>query len=183
MQSPRSHSASRSVFCPARADGVHNQGVEGNKAFILPAVAALVLLALLWLRGQGAPDPAPSESSPAQPAAQAPTPGVKAQIREAVAAAGDPVLGPSERDAVSSALQPVVDRCRSVSPERASTPLKISVEVIAAQGLGLRVERAQIQGEVPAALVGCVREGLLGSKPADFGKTGRFSGTLEYTAP
>lgn len=163
--------------------GVHNRGVEGNKAFILPAVAALVLLALFVLRQQAVPDSAPPESSSPQVASETPPKGVKAQIRDALTAAGDPVLDPSSRDAVSSALQPVVDRCRSARPESATAVVKVSVEVIAAQGVGVRVERAEIQGELPAGLLGCVREGMLGSKPADIGKTGRFSGTLEYGAP
>lgn len=164
---------------------MHNRGVEGNKAFILPAVGVLVLFALLLLRAQATPEPEPepAESSSPPVASEGAPRGVKAQIREAITAAGDPVLGASERDAVSSALQPVLARCRSTRPGSASTPLKVSVEVIAAQSIGLRVERAEILGEVPADLVGCVREGMLGSKPNDIGKTGRFSGTLEYGAP
>ncbi len=162
---------------------MHNRGVEGNKAFILPAVAALVLLGLLLLRAQATPDPEPAE--PAAPAVgtQTAPQGVKAQIRDAITTAGDPVLEASVSDAVRAALQPVVDRCRSARPGSAQTPLKIAVEVIAAQGIGLRVERAEVAADVPADLVGCVREGMLGSKPDDIGKTGRFSGTLEYGAP
>ncbi len=163
--------------------GVHNRGVEGNKAFILPAVAALVLLALFVLRGQAAPDAVPPESSSPPVASEAAPKGVKAQIRDAIAAAGDPVLDASSREAVFSALRPVVDRCRSARPDSATTALKVSVEVIAARSIGLRVERAEIQGELPAGLVGCVREGMLGSQPADIENTGRFSGTLEYGAP
>ena len=160
---------------------MHNRGVEGNKAFILPAVAALVLLGLLLLRAQATPDPEPTEA--AAPPVATETKGVKAQIREAITAAGDPTLDASTGDAVRSALQPVVDRCRGGRPEHANIPLKVAVEVIAAQSIGLRVERAELQGESPPDLVGCVREGMLGSKPADIGKTGRFSGTLEYGAP
>lgn len=183
MRSPRSKRPSRSVFYPGRAAGVHNRGVEGNKAFILPAVAVLVLLALLWLRGEADPDPVPVESTSPPVATGAPPQGVKAQIRAAIVAAGDPVLDASVNAAVSSALQPVVDRCRSARPDSASSPVKVVVEVIAAGALGLRVERAEIQGTLPADLVGCVREGMLGSKPEGIGKTGRFSGTLEYGAP
>lgn len=158
---------------------MHNRGVEGNKAFILPAVAALVLLGLLLLRAQATPDPEPAVPPVrTEPAAK----GVKAQIREAITAAGDPILDASASDAVRAALQPVVDRCRRARPEAGQTPIKVSVEVIAAVSLGLRVERAEIRGSLPADLVGCVREGMLGSKPGDIGKTGRFSATLEYGA-
>ena len=160
---------------------MHNRGVEGNKAFILPAVAAAVLLGLLWLRAQATPDPEPTEPATGPMAAQSAVKGVKAQIRAAITAAGDPVLEAATGEAVRSALQPVVDRCRRARPGQAKAPLKVSVEVIAAQGIGLRIERAEIRGELPADLVGCVREGMLGSKPGDIGKTGRFSGTLEYT--
>ena len=163
--------------------GVHNRGVEGNKAFILPAVAALVLLALFVLRGQATPDPVPPGSSSSPAVTEAASKGVKERIRDAIAAAGDPVLGASAAGAVTSALQPVLDRCRSARPDSAATPVHVSVEVIAAQSIGVRVERAEIKGEVPADLVGCVREGMLGSKPEDIGETGRFTGTLEYAAP
>lgn len=162
---------------------MHNRGVEGKKAFILPAVAALVLLGLLVLRAQATDDPAPSQPSPPSAPAETPSKGVKAQIREALTAAGDPVLQAAAGEAISAALQPVVDRCRSARPEAAGQAIRVSVEVISAQDIGLRVERAEIRGDLPADLVGCVREGMLGSQPSGIGKTGRFSGTLEYGAP
>ncbi len=162
---------------------MHNRGVEGTRAFILPAVAALVLLGLFFLRAQATPEPEPGEPAASPVGSQTAPKGVKAQIREAITAAGDPVLEASARDVIVSALQPVVDRCRTARPEHAGAPLEVSVEVIAAQGLGLRVERAEIAGALPADLVGCVREGMLGSKAGDIGETGRFSGTLEFGAP
>ncbi|MGH1340499.1 MAG: hypothetical protein ACRBN8_03025 [Nannocystales bacterium] len=156
--------------------------MEGNKAFILPAVAALVLLGLLLLRAQATADPEPAESSTPAVGAQSPPKGVKAQIRDALTAAGDPSLDGSVADAVREALLPVIERCRNTRPQSAATPLKVSVEIIAARGVGVRVERADVAGDPPADLVGCVREGMLGSKPEDLGETGRFSGTLEYDA-
>ncbi|MBV1860814.1 MAG: hypothetical protein KUG77_20535 [Nannocystaceae bacterium] len=157
--------------------------MEGNKAFILPAVAALVFLGLLVLRSQATPDSEPAESSPPPPGTEAIPKGVKAQIREAVTAAGDPVLEASTSDRVRAALEPVVDRCRSARPDSATLPIKVAVEIITAKTIGLRVERAEIQGDLPPDLLGCVREGMLGSKPGDVGQTGRFSGTLEYATP
>lgn len=163
--------------------GVHNRWVEGNKAFILPGVAALVLLGLLVLRGQATVDPVAPESGSLPAAPGVPAKGVKAQIREAIATAGDPLLDASASDALSLALQAVIDRCRRARPHSASLPIEVSVEVIAAQSIGVRVERAEVVGELPASLVGCVREGILGSKPADIGETGRFSGALEFGVP
>lgn len=162
---------------------MHNRGVEGKKAFILPAVAALVLLGLLLLRAQATDEPETAEPSPPPVAAQTAPRGVKAQIREALRAAGDPVLDADASEVISAALKPVVERCRSARPEASGDVIRVSVDVIAARNIGLRVERAEIRGGLEADLLGCVREGMLGSKPADIGKTGRFSGTLEYGAP
>ena len=155
--------------------------MEGKKAYILPGVAVLVLLVLVLLRGQASDTAAP----PAEPApAPAPTAskGVKAQIRDALADAGEPTLPQSAQQALQAALAPVVARCREGRASAATETVRVAVEVIAAQGIGVRVERAEVQGSPPADLVGCVREGLLGTKPEDLGHTGRLSATLEFAA-
>ncbi|MEM6293176.1 MAG: hypothetical protein AAGA54_18015 [Myxococcota bacterium] len=155
--------------------------MEGKKAYILPGVAALVLLVLLLLRGQAGDTEAPAPEPEAAPAATAPAPSTKARIREAIAAAGDATLDATAQDALRAALAPVIDRCRS--SRSATDPIQVTVEAIAAQGIGARVERATVKGSLPADLTGCVREGILGSKVEDIGQTGRLSATLEYPAP
>ena len=151
--------------------------MEGKKAYILPGVAALVLLVLLLLRTQaGAPEPAAQPEATPVPAASAPS--TKARIRQAIADAGDPTLDTTAQAGLTSALAPVIERCRS--SRGATDPVSITVEAIAAEGIGARVERATVKGSLPADLTGCVREGVLGSKVDDLGQTGRLSATLEY---
>ncbi len=161
---------------------MHNPGVEGNKQYILPALAALVLVVLLIARNQAsdreAADPAANE-----PPAPAPVKGTKAAIREAVSAAGSPALDDTVRTLVHDGLAAVVERCRSSRPGAAGLGVTVDVDVLAAAGIGSLVERAEVEGELPADLVGCVRGGILSAKPGDLGQTGRFSGTLEYAAP
>lgn len=162
---------------------MHNPGVEGNKQYILPALAAIVLVVLLIARNQ-ASDPEPSVDSAAnEPPAPAPVKGTKAAIREAVSAAGSPALDDTVRTAVHDGLAAVLERCRSSRPEAAGLAVTVDVDVLAAAGIGSLVERAEVKGELPADLLGCVREGILSAKPGDLGQTGRFSGTLEYAAP
>ncbi len=153
--------------------------MEGNKQYILPALAAVVFIVLLVLRNQ-APEPA-ADPTP-DPAATRPAPSMtkKAAIKQAIADAGDPTL--DDAGAVQSALQPVIERCRASRPEAAKQALSVVVEVIAAEGIGLRVERAEVKGELPADLVGCVREGMLGAKADGIGKTGRLRATLNFEA-
>lgn len=160
---------------------VHNHRVEGNKQYILPALAAIVLVVLLVARNQaGAPNsPTPTPTAEAQRPAQ----GTKAAIREAVRAAGSPALGQAARAPVRDGLAPVIERCRASRPGAAALAVTVSVDVLAAAGIGSLVERAEVEGELPADLLGCVREGILSAKPGDLGETGRFSGTLEYAAP
>lgn len=161
---------------------MHNRGVEGKKQYILPALAALVLIVLLVARnmgGLGTPAPA---ATPEPPPAQAPAKSTKAAIRAAVEAAGDPSLDEGAQAAVQAALAPVVERCRASRPAAAGLEIRVTVDVLAAQGVGVLVDRAEVEGELPADLVGCVREGMLSAKPEDIGKTGRLHATLEYAA-
>lgn len=156
--------------------------MEGKKAYILPAVAALVLLVLLFLRGQ-ADTPAPAAApSPAEAEPEAPAKSVKAQIREAVTAAGEPVLDDAAKDTLRTALRPVVLRCQAARPQAAAPTVTVDLEVISAKGIGTRVERAEVReaGTLPGDLTGCVREGMLSAKPEHLGATGRLSTTLEF---
>jgi hypothetical protein len=156
--------------------------VEGNKQYILPALAAIVLVVLLVARNQaGAPEP--TEATAPEPPAPATVKGSKAAIRDAVSAAGSPALDDTVRVAIHEGLSSVLERCRSSRPAAAGLTVTVSVDVLAAAGVGSLVERAEVEGDLPADLVGCVREGILSAKPGDLGKTGRFSGTLEYAAP
>ncbi len=106
--------------------------------------------------------------------------GTKAVIRETVAAAGDPTLDASASEALREALQPVIDRCRASRPDAAEAHVSVTLEVIAAKDVGVRIERATLPEGHPPDLVGCVREGLLGAKPKDIGQTGRLTATLEF---
>jgi len=164
----------------------HNRGVEGKTQYILPAVAALVLIVLLVLRNQaGTETPAEqAQTAAAQPAGTAAEPpkGTKAAIRAAVEAAGSPSLGESTGTAVQDALRPVVDRCRASRPEAADRTIEVALDVLSATGLGARVDRAEVRGDLPADLVGCIREGMLGARIDDLGETGRLTTTLNYAA-
>ena len=162
---------------------MHNRGVEGNKQYILPALAAIVLVVLLIARNQaGGPEPS-ADPAVNEPPAPSPVQGTKAKIREAVKAAGSPALDESARTPIHDGLAPVLERCRASRPDAAGLEVTVDVDVLAAAGVGSLVERAEVKGELPADLLGCVREGILSAKPGDLGQTGRFSGTLEYAAP
>ncbi len=160
--------------------------MEGKQAYILPAVAVVVLLVLFGLRHRSSDEGGPPVASAADPGAP-PGPagalGTKAKIRQAIAAAGDPTLGTEETASVRTSLRAVVDRCRAARPDSARVHVSVALEVIAAAGLGVRIERASVLGALPEDLVGCVREGMLGAKPADLGQTGRLTTTLEYGPP
>ena len=163
---------------------MHNRGVEGHKQYILPALSALVLTVLLVARNMGGHS---AQGPAASPEAEAPAPdaaakSTKAAIQEAVSAAGDPPLGDDVRPALASSLAPVVERCRASRPDAAGLEVRVAVDVLAARGIGVVIERAELEGELPPALVGCVREGMLSAKPGDIGKTGRLHTTLEYPA-
>ncbi len=161
---------------------MHNRGVEGNKQYILPGLAAIVLVVLLIARNQASDHEAAAPAAN-EPPAPAPAKGTKAAIREAVIAAGSPALDHKVRAPLRDALAPVVERCRSSRPEAAGLVVTVDVDVLAAAGLGSLVERAEVEGELPADLVGCVREGIRSAKPGDLGQTGRLRETLEYAAP
>lgn len=154
--------------------------MEGHKQYILPALAAVVLVVLLIARNQAGPEPSAAPEGDAPPA---PIKGTKAAIREAVSAAGSPVMDDTVREPVHDALAPVLERCRASRPDAAALDVAVDVDVLAAAGIGSMVERAEVKGELPADLLGCVREGILGATPGELGQTGRFSGTLEYAAP
>ncbi len=157
--------------------------MEGKKAYILPALAAAVLGLLLVLR----PDTSQEDPAEAPPASPTPPPvataGVKATIRAALAEAPDTPLSESAQTGVRETIGGVVERCRASRPETASTDVTMSVDVIAARDVGTRIDAVHLGGGLPPSLAGCVREGVLGSKPPDAAETGRATWRLEFDAP
>lgn len=140
--------------------------MEGKKAYILPGVAALVLLVLFVLKSQTDDDP-PAEPARAPGSTQAPSPPkatTKATIREALATAGQPTLSEDAMGRLQTAATAVVKRCRASRPNTDAV-VGLQIEVISAKNVGARFERVDVDDDVPADLAGCVREGLLGSKP------------------
>ena len=162
---------------------MHNRGVEGKKQYILPVLAAAVLVVLLVARNRSGWGTEADPPASVDPPPQAPARSTKATIRDAVEAAGEPPLEEAAQRAVKAALAPIVSRCRSSRPEAAEQPVSVTLDVLAAEGIGVAIERDEVSANIEAGMLGCVREGMLGAKPAGIGETGRFSGTLEFEAP
>lgn len=130
--------------------------LEGWKAYALPLVAAVLVLAFFAYRcSVKAPEPetpaAVDLSEPAKPTS------TRDRIEAAITDAGPsaPPLPDRYRDAVADALRPIVDRCRK--PDERSIAIALHVEVAAAQDLGGIVRAIEARHASPA-LTACIEE-------------------------
>jgi hypothetical protein len=127
--------------------------LEGWKAYALPLVAAVLVLAFFAYRCSASPEaeaPAPAKTSePTKPTSD------RDRIEAAIADAGPsaPPLPDRYRDAVADALHPIVDRCRG--PDERSVAIALHVEVAAAQDVGGIVRAIEARHASPS-LTACI---------------------------
>jgi hypothetical protein len=160
--------------------------LEGWKAYALPAVAAVLLLAFFAYRCSMSTEDTPAATGPAAETKAPPAKTLREQIEDAVADAGAsaPPLPDGYRDAVAEALQPLVARCRTPRPDDAAIALALHVEVAAAEGNGGVVREIEIRGvgkEPSEGFVACIEEGARALALSDAAATG--VGIYELDAP
>jgi hypothetical protein len=155
--------------------------VEGWKNYLLPAVAAVLLLGFFAYRCSMT---AEETAAPPAPAAEAPPESRREQIQAAVGEAGAaaPPLPDAYRERVAQALQPVVARCRQPRPDDAGIALSIHAEVAAADGIGGIVRSIEIRGvgkQTSKGLTVCIEEGARALELPDAAATGTTAYDLD----
>ncbi len=157
--------------------------LEGWKAYVLPASAAVLLAVFFAWRCSVAERPdAPTAAGDPEPAASP-----RERIDAAVSAEGSaaPPLPDAYRDSVREALDPIVARCRADRPADAALPLSIRIEVAAAEGIGAIVRSTDVEGSRGSApskgLATCIAEGARSLALPDPAATG--VGTYDLELP